>query len=89
MSHARVVFNIRNLSDIYIINLRYPWGFPTNASRFGLVLPKFIIDDVDCVGTEQSLFDCGFNSTNNCGSHEAAGVLCSGIALFRDLLLNE
>ena len=34
------------------------------------------MDDVQCVGTEQSLFDCNFLSTHNCIHQEDASVVC-------------
>ena len=37
------------------------------------------MDDVKCVGTEASLFDCPYNPTDNCGASEGAGVVCKNI----------
>ena len=36
------------------------------------------LDDVDCTGSEESLFSCGHNGwgIENCGHHEDAGVTC-------------
>ena len=35
------------------------------------------MDNVACTGNETSLFDCSYNPTHDCGSHEGAGVVCS------------
>ena len=40
---------------------------------------NFVLDDVKCVGTETSVFDCPASPefTHNCASTEWAGVKCS------------
>ena len=39
---------------------------------------SFVLDDVKCVGTEVSVFDCQHRGerVENCGDHEWAGVKC-------------
>eukprot|EP00092_Neocalanus_flemingeri_P017447 GFUD01018873.1.p1 GENE.GFUD01018873.1~~GFUD01018873.1.p1 ORF type:complete len:621 (+),score=132.83 GFUD01018873.1:14-1876(+) len=56
--------------------LGYPFGAPTTRSRFGSVPEEFIFDDVNCDGSEETLFDCSYTSIDNCGSSEGAGVIC-------------
>ena len=57
-------------------------GFSSNGatavlySTYGSVSTNFIIDDVNCDGTEETLQDCSYNPTHNCGSSEGAGVIC-------------
>ena len=46
-------------------------------SKFGKVPGNFIMDDVNCGGNENTLFDCGYNKHDDCGSSEGAGVVCS------------
>merc|ERR1711892_405105 len=58
--------------------LGYKSGRPTTKSKFGSTPSKYILDDVMCVGTETSLFDCGYRKRDNCGKNEGAGVVCSG-----------
>ena len=36
------------------------------------------MDNVNCEGSEETLFACTFNPTHNCRSHEGAGVVCQG-----------
>ena len=36
------------------------------------------MDNVDCSGSENSLFDCDYDKDDNCGPEEGAGVVCSG-----------
>lgn len=38
------------------------------------------MDDVECVGNENSVFDCKWNENSNCGHAEDAGVFC-GVTL--------
>ena len=40
-----------------------------------------MLDDLQCTGTESSLFDCTHRGVNshNCGHSEDAGVRCSGV----------
>ena len=50
----------------------------TRHSNFGSVPDNFILDDFFCKGTENSLFECRFNTKDNCGTHQGAGVVCTG-----------
>ena len=63
-------------------------GAPTTNSKFGAASSKFILDDVRCTGTEQTLFDCQYEPTDNCGSYEAAGVICSGKIIVLQIRFN-
>ena len=50
------------------------------SSEYGkLSESNYIMDDVECAGTENSLFDCPHATTHNCGLTEAAGVVCREI----------
>lgn len=50
----------------------------TNIIRIGLPPLLFLLDDVNCDGTETTLFDCGHAGfgVSNCASWEYAGVTC-------------
>ena len=57
-------------------------GFPgaqtyTTRSEYGSVSSVFVMDDVSCGGSEDSLYDCNYNPNDNCGSTEGAGVICN------------
>ena len=41
----------------------------------------FIMDDVHCTGAEADIRDCSHYETHNCGSYEAAGVICNPVNL--------
>ena len=57
--------------------LGYSFGLPTNESHFGKVSNTFGTDEARCLGNETSLLDCPHVAVNDCGSDEAAGVICS------------
>ena len=48
----------------------------TTRSRFGSAGSVFEMDDVDCSGREERILDCRHNKRDDCGSAEAAGVIC-------------
>ena len=37
-----------------------------------------LMDNVQCVGNEHSIFDCQSHSTHNCNHHEDVYITCSG-----------
>ena len=47
------------------------------GSEFGDVPNKFVMDNVNCRGSEKALWDCKHFKYNNCGVKEGAGVVCS------------
>ena len=49
----------------------------TTGSHFGSTSNEFILDDVNCRGTEDNLGSCyDYITVDNCGSSEGAGVKC-------------
>merc|ERR1712002_813480 len=48
------------------------------CSEFGSHGSTFIMDNLDCNGYEDSLFDCAYDRHDDCGSSETAGVRCRG-----------
>jgi len=59
----------------------YENGIAKHYSHFGTVPDDFIMDDLACSGSEQTLFDCTYTSSDNCGGHEGAGVICTTATL--------
>ena len=49
------------------------------GASFGRGSGHIVLDDVACMGDEQSLFSCshGGRGNSNCGHHEDAGVICA------------
>jgi len=45
-------------------------------SHWGSVSSVFAMDDVSCSGSESYLQDCSYNTNENCGPDEGAGVYC-------------
>lgn len=74
-----ICHNHWNTEDASIVCsvLGYDFGEATNSSTFGVVPNNFIMDEVDCTGSEASVWDCGFATPNNCSSSDGAGVRCS------------
>ena len=52
---------------------------PRNAF-FGQGTGEIMLDEINCVGTESGLAQCGHSGhgNHNCGHSEDAGVVCSG-----------
>lgn len=52
----------------------------TKAAHYGRGQDTIWLDEVNCTGTEESIFDCKASAwgVNNCYHGEDAGVLCSG-----------
>ncbi len=50
-------------------------------ATFGQGTGSIILDNLACVGTENTLFDCQHNGVNihNCAHSEDAGAVCEGI----------
>ena len=47
------------------------------------------MDDVKCLGTEQSLDECPHNSQHDCKGEEGAGAVCYGMADVLCLIIKE
>ena len=57
------------------INALYPKA--TTKSFHGSRRDNFIMDEVKCIGTEETLEDCPHETKDDCGGTEGAGVICS------------
>ena len=54
-----------------------PVSVALTYSSFGYIsIPNYNRSNVKCSGSERSIYDCPSSLTRQCGSHEAAGVIC-------------
>lgn len=58
--------------------LGYRWGVPRPRARYGRGTGKIWLDNVKCIGNEESIFSCRRNriGRHNCGHWEDVGVYC-------------
>ena len=66
-------------AQVVCSQLGFTDGEPLEDCEYGEGTGTILLDDVQCVGTEESLADCPSSvwGTHNCGHYEDAGVNCS------------
>ena len=77
------------ISDIYSLTT-LQGGIAIGNSVYGMTIGGIYLDDVTCVGNENTLSQCPHNGIgiHNCDHSEDAGVICFGmyrIAIFISL----
>merc|ERR1712180_60490 len=85
---GNVILNGKNICDdgwgdreasVACRMLGYLEGTPKHYGHFGMATSsEFIMDDTECTGEEDDLFECRYNPKDDCGQSEAAGVICDG-----------
>ena len=50
----------------------------TDGSHFGHVNATFAMDSISCDEHDTTLLDCYYETDDNCGVTEGAGVICMG-----------
>jgi len=64
-------------AEVVCRQLGYLGGYITTNSFFGRVSSDFIMDEVNCNGTEEYIWRCPHDTQENCGGSEGMGVVCS------------
>jgi len=64
-------------AEVVCRQLGYLGGYITTNSFFGRVSSDFIMDDVNCNGTEEYIWRCPHDTQENCGGSDGMGVVCS------------
>ncbi|GAB1610321.1 hypothetical protein Ahia01_001318200, partial [Argonauta hians] len=66
-------------SNIVCRMLGYTGGRPVPSARYGAGRGQIWMDNVNCKGSEVSLYNCSTNGwgQHDCGHYEDAGVVCS------------
>merc|ERR1712226_1063993 len=65
-----------NQAVVVCRQLGYDDGYSYLESHWGAVPDTFAMDSVSCSGDEQHLQDCSYETTDDCGTYEGAGVAC-------------
>ena len=56
--------------------LGFSGGVATKESKYGTLASDFPMHNVVCTGSEDTLEECSYSSSNDCGGGEGAGVMC-------------
>ena len=70
------IYYIGSFFDDVFRQLGFEYGTAKKNSYYGAVPSDFAMDEVYCYHEDDFLQDCEYNTSDDCGSSEGAGVYC-------------
>ena len=66
------------LNDQFLLSITFQTdSIGYRVAHFGFGVGSIVMDDVNCNGTENVLYDCPHTGLHNCVHYEDASVFCS------------
>ena len=84
-THKWLVFTA--FVSMMLLLILYAASTAIGSAYFGPGTGPINLDNVQCTGTEQSIFNCSFLATHNCVHREDASVVCLATQGVREIII--